>query len=183
MHTLKILFIFLVFSVNLFAQALSVENVSENIKNALHVHLKGRNKAIVQNIYAQTSYKPVWVGQGSEAKMSSLIQALKDPLFNYKNKAFDQKSIARLFYKLDNGDISNHNKAAVYARLDLMLSNSFVRLVRFLVQGDVDWGLVQKKLASLKQNNNINAKWEMSYKPFPPLKPLLSAAINGNILF
>ena len=166
---------------NLFAQALSVENISENIKNALHVHLKGRNKAIVQNIYAQTSYNPVWVGQGNEAKMSSLIQALKDPLFNYKNKAFDQKSIARLFYKLDNGDISKHNKAAVYARLDLMLSNSFVRLVRFLVQGDVDWGLVQKKLASLKQNNNINAKWEMSYKPFPPLKPLLSAAINGNI--
>ena len=166
---------------NLFAQALSVENISENIKNALHVHLKGGNKAIVQNIYAQTSYNPVWLGQGSEAKMSSLIQALKDPLFNYKNKAFDQKSIARLFYKLDNGDISNHNKAAVYARLDLMLSNSFVRLVRFLVQGDVDWGLVQKKLASLKQNNSINAKWEMSYKPFPPLKPFLSAAINGNI--
>ena len=166
---------------NLFAQALSVENISENIKNALHVHLKGRNKAIVQNIYAQTSYNPVWVGQGNEAKMSSLIRALKDPLFNYKNKAFDQKSIARLFYKLDNGDISNHNKAAVYARLDLMLSNSFVRLVRFLVQGDVDWGLVQKKLTSLKQNNNISARWEMSYKSFPPLKPLLSAAINGNI--
>jgi len=146
--------------VNLFAQALSVENISKNIKNALHVHLKGRNKAIVQKIYAQTAYNPVWVGQGNEAKMSSLIRALKDPLFNYKNKAFDQKSIARLFYRLDNGDISEHNKAAAYARLDLMLSNSFVRLVRFIVQGDVDWGLVQKKLTSLKQNNNISARWE-----------------------
>jgi len=113
--------------------------------------------------------------------MSQLIQALNDPLFNYKNKSFDQKSIKRLFFLLDAGDISSGKQAAVYARLDLMLSNSFVRLVRFIVQGDVDWNLVQKKLEGLEQSDRIRARWEMSSKLFPNQNQLVSAVTNGNI--
>jgi len=171
----------LVLQVSLQAQALTIDNISARIQSALQTHLKGQNKNIVKGMYAQTRNRPIWVGQENETKMSQLIQALKDPLFNYKNKSFDQKSITRLFFQLDNGDISQHKKAAVYARLDLMLSNSFVRLVRFIVQGDVDWGLVQKKLSALKQTDDIKARWEMSYKSFPNTKQLNDAAINGNI--
>ena len=171
----------MVLQVSLQAQALTIDNISARIQSALQTHLKGQNKNIVKGMYAQTRNRPIWVGQENETKMSQLIQALKDPLFNYKNKSFDQKSITRLFFQLDNGDISQHKKAAVYARLDLMLSNSFVRLVRFIVQGDVDWGLVQKKLSALKQTDDIKARWEMSYKSFPNTKQLNDAAINGNI--
>jgi murein L,D-transpeptidase YcbB/YkuD len=144
------LLLFLLFMQNpLQAQALSIENISANIQSSLHTHLKGQNKAIVQNLYAQTGNKPLWVGKQNEKKMSRLVRALNDPLFNYKNKSFDQKSIKRLFFLLDNGEISAAKQATVYARLDLMLSNSFVRLVRFIVQGDVDWSLVQKKFKAL----------------------------------
>lgn len=178
-----IAFIIVLFSfhTSLHAQALSIENISLNIQNSLPTHLKGKNKAIVQNLYAQTGNKPLWIGKKNRKKMGELIQALNDPLFNYKNKSFDQRSIKRLFFLLDNNEIPLNKQAAVYARLDLILSNSIVRLVRFIVQGDVDWALVQEKFTALKESDDIKINWEMSPKPFPSQSKLLLAVKQGNI--
>jgi len=181
LYHLKLLLILVFVHINLHAELLSLETISKNIQNALQTRLKGQNKKIVQHIYTQNNYSPLWISPEREDAMGQLIVALKDPLFNYKHKSFDQKSIQRLFYKLDNGEIPAHKKAAVYARLDLLLTNSFVRLVRFVVQGDVDWGLVQKKLKSLEQSDDIKSRWEMSYKAFPNLDGVSSAAISGNV--
>ncbi|HHE05545.1 MAG TPA: murein L,D-transpeptidase, partial [Epsilonproteobacteria bacterium] len=181
MHTLKTFFFLLLLQIGLIAQVLSIDTISSHIENTLQTCLKGKNKNIVHHIYTQTDYRPVWIGQENQEKMSQLIDALKDPLFNYKNKSFDQKAIRQLFFQLDNGDITPSKKAAVYARLDVMLSNSFVRLVRFIVQGDVDWNLVQKKLKDLKTSDDITARWEMVPRSFPNANKVASAAINGNI--
>ena len=158
-----------------------METIAANIQKSLSTHLKGKNKAIVQSLYAKTGNKPLWIGKKNEKKMGQLIQALNDPLFNYKNKGFDQKSIKRLLFMLDNNDISARKQAAVYARLDLILSNSMVRLVRFIVQGDVDWNLVQKKFKALKESDDIQIDWEMSTKPFPNQSQLVAAIQQGNI--
>jgi len=181
LHTLKTFFFLLLLQTGLIAQILSIDTISSNIENSLQTRLKGKNKNIVHNIYKQTDYSPIWIGQEHQEKMSQLIDALKDPLFNYKNKSFDQKAIRQLFFQLDNGEINPSKKAAVYARLDVMLSNSFVRLIRFMVQGDVDWNLVQKKLKGLKKSDDITARWEMAPKSFPNANEVASAAINGNI--
>ncbi|HIQ47070.1 MAG TPA: murein L,D-transpeptidase, partial [Sulfurovum sp.] len=90
-------------------------------------------------------------------------------------------SIKRLLFMLDNNDISARKQAAVYARLDLVLSNSFVRLVRFIVQGDVDWELVQKKFKTLKESDDIRVDWEMSPKAFPSQSALIAALKKGSI--
>ncbi len=181
MKNLKLFLFFVIIQLSAYAQTLSIENISNNIQNTLHTHLKGQNKTIVENLYAQTGNRPLWIGTQNEKKLSQLIQALKDPLFNYKNKPFDQKAIKRLFFLLDNGEISQNKKAAVYARLDLMLTNSMVRLVRFIVQGDVDWDLVQKKFKALKASDDIEVNWEMSPKAFPDQDQLVSAIVEGNI--
>jgi len=174
--------IFIVLCQNyLYAQALTIENISANLVHGLHSSLKGKNKTIIQNIYKETGNKPLWIGKKNSKKVSNLIQALNDPLFNYKNKSFDRASISRLFYMIDNAEISTSKKAAVYARLDLILTSSMVRLVRFIVQGDVDWALVHEKMNALAKSDDIHAKWEMSPKPFPNQKPLISAIVNGNI--
>lgn len=178
---LTLLFFLLLIQNPLQAQALSLKNIAANIQKSLDTHLKGQNKPIVQNIYAEAQHKPLWIGKQNQEKASQLIQALNDPLFNYKNKAFDQKSIRRLFFLLDNNQIDQSKKAAVYARLDLMLTNSMVRLVRFIVQGDVEWSLVQEKLAALEQSDDIKSRWEMSSKEFPDQKELISAIVNGGI--
>lgn len=181
MRKLKILLFLLFLQTALEAQILSMENISIHIQHSLQTHLKGKNKAIVQNIYSHAQNKPLWIGLKNEQKTAQLIQALGDPLFNYKNKAFDQKSINRLFFLLDNNQISQDKQATVLARLDLMLTNSMVRLVRFIVQGDVDWNLVQKKLHALKESDDIHAEWEISLKPFPDQEELASAIIEGTI--
>ena len=160
---------------------LTMENIAANISQGLHTRLQGENKEIIKGIYARTGNKALWIGKGNEKKSSDLIQALNDPLFNYKNKSFDQASISRLFYLLDNGEVAQGQKAAVYARLDLLLTSSMVRLVRFIVQGDVDWALVQEKMAALKESDDIHSVWEMSPKAFPDQKTLTAAIVSGDI--
>ena len=173
---------FLLFILNpLHAEALSMENISVHIQQGLQTRISGQNKPIIQNIYAQTGNQPLWVGSKNKIKTSHLIQALNDPLFNYKNKSFDQKSIKRLFYQLDNGEISKNKQASAYAKLDLVLTSSMVRLVRFIVQGDVDWNLVQEKLNALEQSDDIAARWEMTPKGFPDEKELISAIETDTI--
>jgi murein L,D-transpeptidase YcbB/YkuD len=158
-----------------------MESIGQTIQSSLPKLLKGKNKGIVEHIYQQSNYMPLWAGKSNEKKTAQLIQALKDPLFNYKNKSFDQKAIKKLFYLLDNNDISERKKMLVYARLDLMLTNSMVRLVRFIVQGDVDWNLVQNKLKALKESDDVRADWEMSPKSFPDQQKLVNAIANGTI--
>ena len=158
-----------------------MENISQDLQHSIATKLKGENAQIVRKIYASNENRPLWIGAANEEKMSALIQALKDPLFNYKNKTFDQKGIKKLLYYLDNNTIPLEKRAAVYARLDLLLTNSYVRLVRFIVQGDVDWALVQKKFETLKESDDIKATWEMNPKPFPPYGPLIDAAKHGHI--
>ena len=181
MRILALIFFMDFFYTSLSAQPLTMETISANIKQGLHSRIKGKNKAIIQNIYASTGYRSLWMGKGNEKKASELIQALSDPLFNYKNKSFDQASISRLYYMLDNAEISQSKKAAVYARLDLILTSSMVRLVRFIVQGDVDWALVQKKMHALKESDDIQSKWEMSPKAFPNQEALINAIVHGDI--
>ena len=166
---------------NTSAEVLSIDTIKAQIQTSLQNRLRGQNKNIVQNMYQKTGFNPIWIGQANSSKMSQLIAALKDPLFNYKNKPFDQKSIGKLLYKLDNRQISPYQKAAVFARLDLALSNSFVRLIRFIVQGDVDWGLVQKKLKALQQSDDIKSRWEMAPRSFPNPNTVASAAMNDDI--
>ena len=181
MKFLQLVILLLLASRLSFAQPLTLENITANLKQGIATKLKGRDGAIVKEVYAKTGNKPLWIGAENEEKMAQLIQALKDPLFNYKNKHFDQKAIKKLLFYLDNNAISPAKKAAVYARLDLLLTNSYVRLVRFIVEGDVDWSLVQKKFKALKESNDIKAAWEMHPKHFPAHAPLIAAAKSGDI--
>ncbi|MBT8348620.1 MAG: L,D-transpeptidase family protein, partial [Sulfurovum sp.] len=48
-------------------------------------------------------------------------------------------------------------------------------------QGDVDWNLVQEKLNTLEQSDDITARWEMTPKAFPDQDGLISAIKNDEI--
>ncbi|MCB4751361.1 MAG: L,D-transpeptidase family protein [Sulfurovum sp.] len=181
MKILKLILLLLILHTLAFSQPLSMYTITANLRKSIATKLKGENGKIVKEIYAKTGNRPLWVGTKNAQKMSALIQAFKDPLFNYKNKLFDQKAIEKLLYYLDNNTIPVSKRAITYARLDLLLTNSYVRLVRFIVQGDVDWDLVQKKFATLKESDDIHAIWEIKPKHFPPHGPLISAIKKGEI--
>jgi len=181
LRLLTLLLSLTIFQTTLYAQSLSMENISQNIQRGLQTSIKGQNKSIIQNIYRKTGNQPLWIGNKNAKKVSHLIQALNDPLFNYKDKSFDRASISRLYYLLDNTELNVQKQAVVYAKLDLVLTSSMVRLVRFIVQGDVDWALVQEKFSALKESDDIRADWEMKVKAFPDQKALVSAIMNDDI--
>ena len=79
---------------------------------------------MVQNLYANTGYQPLWINNNK--KIQELLSALKDPLFNYKEKDLGQKEIEKLLFMIDNNEV--RNKEALYARLDVALSSSFVQI-------------------------------------------------------
>ena len=181
MKKIQILLLWIILIQSAWAQILTVESISSEIENAIDTRLRGPNKALVKKLYDEVGYRPLWFGSGNEAKTSQLIKAANDPLFNYKNKNFNQQAIKRLFYLLDNNQIPAQKKATVYARLDLLLTNTYFHLIRFIVQGDIDWQMVQEKMAALKESNDINAVWEMAPKEMPPFEDMNRTVINGDI--
>ena len=181
MKKIYILLLWMILSLSAQAQTLTIESISTQIQNAIDSRLKGSNKALVTKLYETAGYRPLWFGSGNDTKTSELIQALHDPLFNYKNKNFDQRAIKHLFYLLDNHQVPAEKKAAVYARLDLLLSNAYFRLIRFIVQGDVDWQMVQEKMAKLKESNDIKAHWQMHPKALPSFEEMSRAVIEGDL--
>ncbi len=163
------------------AQQLSVDTIRNEITQSVQTHLKGPNQSLVRALYQRNDFRPLWFGPGNEEKTSQLIQALHDPLFNYKNKPFNQQAIKHLFYLLDNNLIPPSKQAKTYARLDLLLSNAYLHLVRFVRVGDVNWTMVQEKMAHLKESDDITAVWEMHPKTMPPLSEISQAIIGGDI--
>jgi len=170
------------FTTSIYASSnITSQEIALRIQNSIESKLKGPNKNIIKTIYEKNSYNPIWVGTVNKTKLGQLITALNNPLFNYKDKPMGRTNIKKLFFLLDNNEISNDKKKEVYARLDMMLSNSFVALVRFIVQGDVDWVLLRKKMVALKESNDIEAKWEITPKDLPPIESLYTAMLNNNI--
>ena len=153
----------------------TIDTISSHIKRDIQLKVKGRNKGIIDSIYKNASYSPLWIGLENKNRSAKLIQALNNTKYNYKNKAFGQQSIQRLYFMLDTGSISAQKKIAVYARLDILLTSAYVQLIRFITQGDVDWDLVQAKLKRLKQSDDISAVWEMKKKKFPNTIDILSS--------
>ena len=178
---MKNIFLFLILSCMVFGQALTVQNISFEIQKNIPLRVKGKNQKIVEYLYNTMDKQPLWIGRMNKEKSSSLIQALHNPMFNYKQKSFDQRSIRRLFYLIDNDEVEPERLVKLYARLDLILTNSFVRLVRFMVQGDVDWNLVQKKFKMLKKDHDISCTWEMKFKKMPTRYSMLSAIKHNTI--
>lgn len=165
-----------------FANPLTTSNsIEQEIQNSLDYRLYGKNKSIVSNLYARNGYQPLWVGANNRHKLAQLLDALSNPLFNYKEKDLGQNTLKKLFYKLDNNQIRPSKQVAAYGRLDVALTDSFVSLVRFIVEGDVDWNLVQRKIASLKESSDIKSAWEMNPKSFPDQNTMANAVISGDI--
>jgi len=168
-------------SIYLSGGEISNEAISDSIRTAIDTKLRGRNKNIIKTLYERNGYRPIWIGKQNKHRQSELIKALNNPLYNYKNKPLGSKSIKKLFFLIDNNEISSSKKVKVYARLDILLSNSFASLVRFLVEGDVDWNLLKRKMKALKASDDIEAKWEITPKKMPSVESIIQAIDSDNI--
>jgi len=179
---MKLIILFLLlFTTHSMALTLSTQNISSLIATNIENKIGEKNKATVQAIYTKNNYAPLWIADQNKKRFGELITALNNPLFNYKNKQMGRKNIKQLLFMLEDSHIAPQKKEAIYARLDIMMSNSFISLVRFITQGDVDWKLLQQKMSILKQSNDIESKWEITPKSSPTIESLYGAIIENNI--
>ena len=171
--------IIILFTATLFADQISVNRISDEIHYSLDHKIDSKYRNIVKSIYANNHYMPLWTSPKQRKRLSELLSSLNDLTFNYKEKDLGQQGIKKLFYYLDNNKIPQEQKASLYGRLDVALTCSFIALIDFIVVGDVDWELVKKKIARLKDDEDIRSNWELHGKSFPNTAPIIQA-INEN---
>jgi murein L,D-transpeptidase YcbB/YkuD len=134
-------------------------------------------KKTLTALYAKSSGKAFWTGSVNTDKLNILLDLLDDPYFNYKNKPFNRATIDKLLDQLG----SDIQPAGIRQKLDVALSDAYLRLLHFVRVGDVDWGLVKRKMARLKASQDVRATWEIHPRAMPGAQSIHSALSSGKI--
>ena len=135
-------------------------------------------RKIIQQLYKKNNNLPLWIGHAKN--LNSLISILQNPYFNYKYKDFHQSQIEQYIYLLhDNMNLNMHSEEL--SQLDILLTRAYVKLVKFIVQSDINWDMVQMKIRGLKEAKDISANWEMVRKSIPSTPRLFKAITQENI--
>jgi len=167
-----------IFQIILFAllllQPLPAQSTSD-IQSSISRYVKAGSRATVNALYKANGYQPLWIGQAHAKQFAELLEALGDPLFNYKYKQFNQDTIIDLALQNDNS-----------AKLDILATEAYLKLIHFIRVGDVDWALVKRKLHNLKASQDVRATWEIHPKGMPPsahiLKSIKEKHIRGYLI-
>jgi murein L,D-transpeptidase YcbB/YkuD len=133
---------------------------------------------IIQQLYKKNNNLPLWIGHATN--LNSLIDILQNPYFNYKYKDFHQSQIEQYTYLLhDNMNLNTNNEEL--SQFDILLTRAYIKLVKFIVQSDINWDMVQVKIMGLKEDKDITANWEMVRKSTPSTSKLFNAITQQNI--
>ena len=129
-------------------------------------------------LYQKNYNRPLWIGHARN--LNTLVAALQDPYFNYKYKDLYQSQIEQYTHLLHDNMNLNENSEEL-TQLDILLTRAYIKLITFIVQGDIDWDMVQMKIMELKEAEDISANWEMVRKSLPSTNQLFSAITNQDI--
>ncbi len=152
-------------------------NLSAQVALSAINNLRSPQKALVQELYALNNYQYLWLGPENATKLAKATNALSNGYYNYKNKPLHRTEITQLLYTLDAGGLDAYNKS----RLDVLITDAYVRLLHFIRIGDVDWNLVRQKIASLRTRYNIKAVWELKVKRMPSAATILQYIKQGRV--
>ncbi|MBU1667227.1 L,D-transpeptidase family protein [bacterium] len=133
---------------------------------------------IIRQLYGMNQNRPLWIGHAHN--LNALREALQNPYFNYKYKDFHQSQIEQYTYLLHD-QMNLDESSNELATLDIVLTRAYLALTNFIVQSDIDWDMVQDKIATLKETKDITANWEMVRKSSPSPSELFRAISSQNI--
>jgi len=139
---------------------------------------KPKEQDRIRSLYKMNSNHALWIGHARN--LNALREALQNPKFNYKYKDFYQSQIEQYSYLLHNQMDLNKNTQEL-VKLDILLTRAYLALTDFIVKSDIDWDMVQTKLANLKEEKDITANWEMVRKKSPSISKLFSALKKEDI--
>ncbi len=161
-----------------FAFSNQANQFANEINYSINFKLNSPFKSLVSQIYKQNHYKPLWV---DSSNLSKAIRVLENPIYNYRGRNYNKNEIKQLSFAIDNGAIPPQNIIKAKARLDVMVTDGILHLLHFLRVGDTDWRLVQSKLQMVKQNQDVQAVWEMKIKSMPSAREFLAGLKKGVI--
>ncbi len=132
-------------------------------------------RSLIAQLYSLNGGNYLWLN--NPANLEKATRAFENGYYNYKNKPLHRNEITRYLYALDSGGLSNAQKD----RLDILITDAYIRLLKFIRVGDVDWALVKKKMRALKREHNIHAVWEMGVKGMPSARTIYSYIKTGRV--
>jgi murein L,D-transpeptidase YcbB/YkuD len=160
----------------LLLQPTLAENLPD-IKNQINSTATAGSRATVTALYKANGYRPLWVGESNAKQFAQVIDALGNPLFNYKYKQFNQDKIIDLAFAMDSGSSTQKD----LEKLDILVTESYLKLIHFIRVGDVDWALVKRKLHNLKASQDVRATWEIHPRTMPSATAILGSIAQKNI--
>ncbi len=128
-------------------------------------------------LYEKNDHKPFWLGKANSDKLNTLLDLLEDPYFVYKKKDLNRSVIDQLLEKIG----SDIQPEGLQEKLDVTLTEAYLKLLRFVRIGDVDWKLVSKKMARLKATQDVRATWEIHPKKMPATDGIYTALKTGKL--
>jgi len=134
-----------------------------------------QHKKLITKLYSLNRGNYIWVN--NPAKLQKLITLLNNKYYNYKNKSFNQEELSQKYYDLTGGVLDSYDKAI----LDVLATDAYLRLLKFIRIGDVNWALVKKKMKNLRASHDIHAIWEMGIKTMPSAKTILKYVNSGRV--
>ncbi|SFV67511.1 Peptidoglycan-binding domain 1 [hydrothermal vent metagenome] len=137
-----------------------------------------KEQSRIRSLYKMNENQALWIGHARN--LNALKEALQNPKFNYKYKDFYQSQMEQYLYLLHNQMDLNKNTQKL-VKLDILLTRAYLALTDFIVKSDIDWDMVQTKLANLKEEKDITANWEMVRKQSPSVSKLFLALKKEDI--
>lgn len=133
------------------------------------------HKQTIKALYRLNQNNYLWLS--APDSLAKATNALGNGYYNYKNKPLHRNEITKLLYALDAGALNSSQKD----RLDILITDAFLRLLKFIRVGDVNWALVKKKMRALKAEHDIHAIWEMGIKGMPSASTIYQYIHQGRI--
>ena len=146
--------------------------------NSINLALNSINtpyKKLISNIYSLNGNKYIWIN--NPTNLAKATNALSNGYFNYKNKPLHRNEITQLLYALDGGTLNEYSKV----KLDILVTDAYIKLLKFVRSGDVNWALVKQKMRALKRDYDITATWEMGIKTMPSAKTIINYIQSGRV--
>jgi len=146
-------------------------NINSSIINSVSTPYRN----LIYKIYSLNGNRYLWINNPSN--LQKAVNALSNGYYNYKNKPLHRTKITQLLYAFDSGGLDEYNKA----KLDILITDAYIRLLKFIRVGDVNWALVKRKMKDLRRTHDIRAVWEMHIKGMPSANVILQYIQSGRV--
>jgi len=165
----------------LFGLSISPAQATPALKNGVNQYVSGNFRKSVSQIYQTNGYRLMWAGDANVQRLSDLTAAFDDVMFNYSYKDFKTNEIMNLSAEIDSGLYQGAELANMMAKLDVLATSSYIKLIYFIRKGDVDWALVKRKLKNLKDSQDVHAAWEIHPRGMPSASSIVNSVKKGDI--